>query len=299
MNNLQGVIPALLTPFKDSAGIDEDALRVAVEWNISQGVSGFYVGGSTAEAFLMSHEERKQVLEIVAGQTAGRVAIIAHIGSIGTDLSVDLGRHAAQVVGVNAVSSIPPFYYGFSEDEVVRYYLDLAEDIGVPVIPYNFPKISGVTLTPRIIRRLRTDGRIIGVKYTSNDLFGLERIRKEDPELIIFNGYDELFVAGLSMGADSAIGSTFNFMADKFIAIRDSFKKKDFDRARAIQTEANTVIEAMQQTRSFFGAEKYMMDILGIPFGEPRRPFFPLEDDEKAFLRKVAAEHGISGGPGK
>lgn len=281
---LQGIFPALLTPFTADNRIDEGALRRAVERNIEQGVSGFYVCGSTGEAFLLTAEERKRILEIVADQTKERVSIIAHIGAISTDLTLDLGRHAVSVKGVTALSSIPPFYYGFTRNEIIKYYSDIAEELTFPLIPYNFPKLSGVTLTPEIVAELRKNKNIVGIKFTSQNFYDLERIKTSDAGLTVFNGFDEMFLAGLSMGADGAIGSTFNFMADKFIAIKKEFAANNIAKARELQTEANTVIQILLTADDFMAAEKYAMDIIGISYGVPRRPFMPLTADEKKFF---------------
>lgn len=285
MKKMTGIFPALLTPFDRRGNIDESALRKLVEWNIKQGVSGFYACGSTGEAFLLTPNERKQILEIVADQVAERVPIIVHIGAIGTNLTLDLGRHAITVPGVDAVSSIPPFYYQFSTEEVIQYYLDIAEELSFPLIPYNFPKLSRVTLTPEILEILRKNSNIIGVKFTSNNFFDLERIKTNDPSLILYNGFDEMFLAGLAMGADGAIGSTFNFMADKYIAISDLFASQDVSGAKKLQSEANTILQLLLKTRNFMAAQKYLIDLIGIPFGTPRKPFAPLSDDEKEVLR--------------
>jgi len=290
MKYLTGIFPALFTPFRNNQ-VDEQALRKLVELNIKKGINGFYVCGSSGEAFLLTIAERKKILEIVSDQVKERVFIIAHIGAISTDFTIDLGRHAISVKGVNAVSSIPPFYYQFSRDEIISYYLDLAQELSFPVIPYNFPKLSGFTLTPDIIKVLRKNSNIIGVKFTSNNFFDLERIRKNDPQLILYNGFDEIYLAGLAMGVDGAIGSTFNFMAEKFIAITHFFKEGDMDRAQALQSNVNDIIDALLKTRCFMAAQKYMLDLIGIPFGEPRKPFKPLVSEEKTLLSKVAKKY--------
>ncbi|MFA6508027.1 MAG: N-acetylneuraminate lyase [Treponemataceae bacterium] len=287
MKSLKGIFPALLTPFERSGRVDEENLRKLVSVNIGRGVDGFYACGSTAEAFLLTIEERKRILEIVVGEVAGRVPVICHIGAIGTDLSIDLGKHAA-ASGADAVSSIPPFYYKFSGEEVICYYRDIADAIDLPVIPYNFPALSGVTLTGDLIRRLREHPRIVGVKFTSNDLFQLERMKKDDPELIVYNGFDEIFLAGFSMGADGAIGSTFNFMPEKFLGIRKRLLAGDLAGARVFQDQANEVIQALVETGKLLNAQKYLVGLQGIPCGDCRRPFLPLTDEDKTKLEKVA-----------
>ncbi len=286
MKSLQGIFPALLTPFDKNGKIIETSLRAIVERNLKAGVNGFYVCGSTGEAFLLSMEERKRVVEIVIDAVNGKAAVICHIGAIGTDHAIELGKHAVQA-GVDAVSSIPPFYYKFSSDEIMNYYIDIWEALKTKIIPYNFPSFSGVTLTPDMIKEMGKKADIAGIKFTSNDLFQLERMKKEAPDLLVYNGFDEIFLAGLVMGAEGAIGSTFNVMADKFIGIWRAFSGGNITEAKSIQAIANEVIEALIQTHSMFNAEKYLLELEGIEMGEARKPFAPLTDEAKDSLKKV------------
>jgi len=290
VRDMRGIFAALLTPLDGQGRLNEPSLRRLVSVNIQRGVDGFYVGGSTGEAFLLTTQERRRILEVVVEEAAGRVAVIAHVGAIGTDLTLELGKHAV-AVGVDAISSIPPFYYKFTAEEIVGYYGDLARILDAPIIPYNFPALSGVTLTGDLIRQLRVDPRIIGVKFTSNDLFQLAQMKEADHDLLVYNGFDEIFLAGLSMGADGAIGSTFNFMPDKYIHIKRCYESGSMDEARDWQNQANEVIQVLLQTGKLLNAQKYLMDLQGIPCGECRRPFLPLTAEDKKILEAVAKKH--------
>lgn len=286
MKSLKGVFPALLTPFDGANRINEKVLRELVQINMKKGVDGFYVGGSTGEAFLLSLDERKHILEIVIDEVRGRSTIISHVGSISTDWSIELAMHAKEV-GADAVSSIPPFYYKFSSDEILGHYMDIVDTVDVPMIVYNYPAFSGVILSAEKVRLLREHPGIIGIKHTSTDLFQLESMKKADPNLLVFNGYDEIFLAGFSMGADGAIGSTFNFMAEKFIAIRQMAEEGQLTEARKVQSEANEVIRVLMQCSSL-NAHKYILEFLGVPCGVCRRPFKPLSEEQKVQLKQVA-----------
>lgn len=286
MKPLAGLFAALLTPFDEEGKINEQALRQLTAKNIEKGISGFYVCGSTAEAFLLSFEERKRILETVLDETAGKVKVICHIGAISTDFSIKLGHHA-QETGADAVSSIPPFYYKFSVDELIGYYTDIADSIQLPLIPYNFPGLSGVSLTSEMMSRLREHKNIIGVKFTSNDLYQLEGMKNDDPDLLIYNGLDEIFLAGLSMGADGAIGSTFNFMPEKYINIQKAYKQGDMRKAAELQTDANEVIRVLLKTGKLLNAQKYVLEKQHIQSGMCRRPFLPLTEDDKRLVDEV------------
>ena len=115
-----GIYPALLTPFTQDNTINESALKRLIEYNIKKGVSGFYVTGSTGEAFLLSMEERKQVMKLVKNAVNGRCKLIAHVGCIATHLAIELAKYAEEL-GYDAISSVAPYYYKFSFSEIKQY----------------------------------------------------------------------------------------------------------------------------------------------------------------------------------
>jgi N-acetylneuraminate lyase len=288
MKNLRGIFPALLTPFMEDGAINEDSLRKLVSANIAKGVTGFYVCGSTSEVLLLKPEERKRLLEIVVDEVGGKAAIICHIGAISTEWAIEYARHA-ESLGVDAVSSIPPFYYPFTADEIISYYIDIVSAITIPMVVYNFPAFSGVTMTLDRVKTLREHKNIIGIKHTSTDLFQINSMKRSDPDIIIFNGYDEIFLGGLSMGADGGIGSTYNVMAEKFIAIKSAFDSGRLDEARRVQTEADDVIRVLAPM-NVFAAEKYLLTLQGIPFGGCRKPFKPLTEEQKGKLADICGK---------
>lgn len=278
----KGIFPALLTPFDDRNRVNTKVLRELVDYNLKKGVTGFYVGGSTAEAFLLSQEERLEVMKTVADQAKGKCTLIAHVGCISTTQAISLAK-AAEEMGYDAVSSVAPFYYKFSFAEIKKYYYDIVDAVKLPMLIYNFPAFSGVNLTVDNIKEFLTDDRFLGVKHTSSDYFALEQFKAAYPDAVIYNGYDEMFLAGLSMGADGAIGSTFNFMAEKFIRIREWYLKNDMEAALEEQKKANMIIQALCRVGVMQG-EKAVMDALGFDFGPARAPFAPLTDAQKKEL---------------
>ena len=285
LTKFKGIIPALLTPFDEKDEVNEAELKKLIERNIAQGVNGFYVGGSTAEAFLLSTEERKNVMRIVKETVKERVTLIAHIGCVSTAHSVDLAKYAREL-GYDAVSSVAPFYYKFGFEEIKKHYDAIATASALPVIVYNFPAFSGVNITVEQLSELLSDERVIGLKHTSSDYFAMERLRWRFPDKVLYNGYDETYLCGLMMGCDGAIGSTFNFMADKFIAITNAFKKGDVATAQALQREANDVLDPLIKTGVMAG-EKEVLNQLGFSFGAPRAPFTPVTDDGKELIAKI------------
>lgn len=289
MKEFGGIYPALLTPFKKDGSVNYDALRQLVRLNLEKGVSGFYVCGSTAEAFLLDTDTRKKLLECVVDETNGKAKILAHVGTISQNTAVDLAKHAA-ACGADAVSSIPPFYYGFPFEGIKNYYFALADAVDVPVLIYHFPANSGVQLTLEHASMFLADKRFMGVKYTSNDLFLLSRIKALREDAIVYNGYDEIFLSGLAAGADGGIGSTYNFMAEKFIKIKELFEKGDIKAAQALQQEANRVIAALIKL-GVMPAEKAALSLMGIDMGDCLPPFAKLDDSQVEWLKGVLKEN--------
>lgn len=287
-NKFHGVFPALLTPFKADGEVNYAALRELVKFNLDKGVNGFYVCGSTSEAFLMTDCERKKVLETVCEEVNGKAAIIAHVGNVGEAHAVALAEHAKET-GADAISSVPPFYYGFTYDEIKNYYFDLA-DVGLPVIIYNFVAAGGAKLSTENFKEFLSDSRFIGVKHTSSDFFMLDRLKNFRKDAVVFNGFDEMFISGLAAGADGGIGSTYNFMAEKFILIEKLFRENKIEEARAEQVKANNIIEVLCRFGVMSG-EKVLCKHLGIDLGNCRKPFRAYTPEQEEILIKTYTEN--------
>lgn len=283
--NIQGIIPALVTPFNEDYSVNYQALRVLVNQLIEQGVGGFYVCGSTAECFLLSDAERMKIMEVVTEETNGRVPVIAHVGNISADTAVMYAKHAAEC-GVSAVSSVPPFYYKFSLDEIGDYYARISDAVDLPLIVYSIPAFSGVAVTADNLDRITGRCNAAGLKYTSYDLFELDKIHRKYPELMLFNGHDEVYLNALPIGLTGAIGSTFNVMPKRYMSIQNAYENGDMKKASALQAETNEIIQTLIKTGVNQGV-KYLLTKKGIPCGNCRVPFAVLDEEKKQLLDNV------------
>ncbi len=286
---MKGIFTALLTPFKDDYSINEASLKKLVEFNLEKGINGFYVGGSTGEGLIMTSEERKEVFRIVKEAAGDKVPLIAHCGSISTDEAISMAK-TAEALGYDAVSAVAPLYYGFSFPAIRKYYDDIVSSVNIPMVVYNFPGGSGVTFTADYAAEMFKDERYMGIKHTSSDLYTLHQFKQKiDRPVTIFNGFDEMCLGGLAMGADGAIGSTYNFMGDKFIKIFEEFHAGNIEKAQEIQTEANEIIAEMIKY-TVLPCEKAIMTHLGIDCGPCRRPFLPLTKEANEAMARIAAK---------
>lgn len=287
MKDFSGMYAALLTAFNKDGSINYEATGMLAERNIQKGLKGMYVAGSSGEAMMMSEEERVSLLEYVSRLNKGRVTLIAHVGSTSTDAAIRMAKRAAEL-GYDAVSAVAPYYYSFSGEAIRGYYTDILNATDLPMLIYNFPASGGFDGMLSLVSEMIDNEKLMGVKHTSVNLFELERFKHMKRPLTVFNGFDEMLIGGLSMGADGGIGSTYNFLQDDILAIYDAFKAGDLKKAMAVQEKVNRIIEAMIPF-GVFAMEKAILTELGIPMGDCRKPFLPLSEAGKAKAKEIAA----------
>ncbi|MEG1515267.1 MAG: dihydrodipicolinate synthase family protein [Clostridia bacterium] len=277
------ILPAVVTPLGEDGEIAQGTLRDLVRRLLRQGATGFYVGGSSGEFPLLSLSERQQSLEIVREETPKDTLLICHVGAPGTREAVALARHAC-AVGVDMVSAVPPTYYPYSAVEIEDYFLDIARAAGVPLLLYNVPALAGQSLSVDQIGKMLKKDEIAGVKFTSPDLFAFQRIRAMSIKKLVLIGHDELFLPALVCGADGGIGSVFNILLPTFADIARCYAAGDIEGAQARQSEASLIVGDLLKY-GIFPSIKFVLSELGLPCGPCRKPFRPLDEEARAFLR--------------
>jgi len=289
IQEIKGVIPALLTVFDEHEEVDEQGMRDLVRFLLKQKVNGLYLTGSTGEGFLMKDSERKRVVEIVIDEVKQEVPIIVHVGAISTKRSIELAQHAYES-GADAISSVPPFYWKFSEQQIFDYYADLSRSTPLPMIVYNVPLVGlmGVNLIAKMAKEIE---QVKGVKYTASTHYELGQIKEAcGKEFMVYSGSDEMALSGMLSGSDGLIGSFYNVIADLFIRLYQAYLDKDMDLAVSYQQTANAIIMKTLSYGSMMAAMKVLLRNHGVNAGYVRRPFnnFSVEE-EKRILSELAS----------
>ena len=270
IKELHGVIPALITPFDENEALDENRLRAVTRELLEEQVNGLYITGSTGECFMMTEAERCRVVEVVMEEAGGKVPVIAHIGDIGSRNSIALAKEA-QRLGVDAISSVPPFYWKFKEEEILRYYRDLAESTSLPFIIYNIP-MAGL-LSYSLLKQLAAIPNVVGIKYTTTTHYELNLLRSAlGKDFKLFSGCDEMGLSGLLFGADGLIGSFYNLMPELYVSLYRAVQQGDMTQAAQLQKEADLIIDLALEY-SYVSVIKMAMGWKGADGGYCRRPF--------------------------
>ena len=282
ITDFKGVIPAVLSVFDREENFDEAGTREFIRYLMQFDIGGLYLTGSTGETFLMTSEERKRQVEIVMEEVGGKLPVVVHIGAMSTRASIDLARQA-EAAGAVGISSVPPFYFKYSEDQIYGYYRDIAEAISLPMIVYNIP-LAGM-MTVDMIERLSRIDSVRGVKYTGTALYEVTQIRDACKEgFQIYGGCDELGSSNIALGVDGIIGSFYNVIPDLYQKIWDAVKASDVVTAAELQHKALRIIQTGVQSGSMMACLKLWLRAAGVPAGYARRPFTNFTSEEQDAL---------------
>ncbi|NUM53846.1 MAG: dihydrodipicolinate synthase family protein [Candidatus Hydrogenedentes bacterium] len=284
---IEGIIPALLTPFDSSGRIDEAMLRRLVRYQIDAGATGFFVCGSAGEGVYMSPDERRRVVSLVSSESAGQAAVIAHVGAMSTQEAALLAREARDA-GAHAVASMPPLVFKQPWPAIIEHIRAIAEASELPTYYYHIPVISHVDVTVDQIAEMadRVPG-LVGLKFTSPDLYLLWGVLdRPKRKLETLYGCDQQLVQGLMTGARGGIGSTYNYQMENVVALHRAYQQGNLAEAMKWQGAVNRVIDVLMKHGANRGTEKAMMTLRGYDVGPPRRPTPPFPAENLDALRR-------------
>jgi len=277
-----GVLPALITPFTEDGGaIDTDALAAIVERLVGAGVAGLVPGGSTGEFTTLDHGERRLLVEETTRAAAGRVPVVAGTGALSTRETVELSVHAEQA-GAAAVMIVPPFYDPLGWRELLAHYTAVAEAIAIPIMYYNLPGASGVTLTAAQLAELP----VTCLKDTGGDaVAATELIQTDGPTLL--NGYDTLTFAALAAGVRAVVWGAASIVPEQCVELhRLLIDDIDLPAARELWARLWPLCRFLEG-RSYPAAVKAACALAGDTTGPVRAPLLPLGEAERAELAEL------------
>ncbi|KAI0839929.1 hypothetical protein F5Y06DRAFT_18565 [Hypoxylon sp. FL0890] len=292
---LGGVMVALVTPFKDSSkSVDTDALDKHINRLIDAGVHGLVPGGSTGEFTALSTEERKVLVEQTVRSAAGRATVVAGVGDLSTARTAELAAHAAEV-GADALMVVPPFYDAPNLAQLREYLKDISTAAnGLPIVYYNIPSASGVTLSPDEIVGLADVG-VHYMKDTSGNGPALTELlfSKAHQAVTCFNGWDTLTFYGLAAGAKGSIWGATNIIPELSMQLWTALAEKgDLAQGRELWTKIFPICKFLE-SHNYASAVKTGMELRGWSTGGLRKPFSLLEDKHENELRKILQDSGV------
>jgi N-acetylneuraminate lyase len=288
-HRFRGVFPAVVSPFNANGEFAIETFERLLARLYGTGVHGVYVCGQTGEGVLQPVGTRRRVAEAAVRCTPGGRTVIVHVGAARLSDASELARHAEQI-GAGAVSSLPPAgNYNFAE--LRSYYEQLAQASSLPLLVYYYPEASRLTVTLEHLLELCQIPNVVGLKFTDFDLYKLHQISQSGK--VIFNGRDEVFAAGLLMGAGGGIGTFYNLIPELFLQIYHSALSGKWDEARRAQDQVNELIRITLRF-PMLSAVKTMLKWQGFDCGPCLAPRENLTAGQQRELRGLLEQSSLS-----
>ena len=280
---LSGITTPLVTPFEDDSNeIDEDAFADLIDHLLENGIDGVFPCGTTGEFASLSPEERKRVHELTVEHVDGEVPVLAGAAATTVDEAVEYADHAAEI-GADAAVVTEPYFHGPNAPAGnQRFFEAVADRSPIPVLLYNIPPCTGGSIALETITTLAEHENVLGIKDSSGDLEYLLSIIRETPEeFVVLQGYDNLLVPALRMGADGGLNALSNVVPAQYA---DLYESDDEERGAAIQ-DAISPLFAACASYGFGPATKTALEYRGvIPTDAVRPPLVEVPDEGQAAI---------------
>lgn len=278
----EGSFTALVTPFRQGQ-VDLDRLKANVRFQIEGGITGLVPVGTTGESPTLSHEEHRLVIETVVEAAAGKVPVIAGTGSNATSEALELTRHAKSV-GATAALMVNPYYNKPTQEGLYRHFMTIADEVGLPIVLYNIPGRTGITMSAQTVARLYKHPSIVAIKEATGSMDMASEIAGLC-DIPILSGDDSLTLPLMALGGKGVISVVSNLLPDRVSALVKASLAGDYPAARRIHYELLPFFKtAFIETNPI--PIKTAMQMKGMDTGELRLPLCELSDASRQTLEK-------------
>ena len=284
---IKGIMPPIATPFiNDEIAYDKLGDNIK-KWN-KTGLSGYVVFGSNGESAFLTREEKLKLIEAVKENKSPDKILIAGTGSDSIKETIALTNDAAKL-GADAALILTPSYYKsqMKGDEFIKYFSAIADKITIPLLIYNVPKFTGVSIEPETVAKLSEHPNIIGIKNSDENIAHLtEIIHLTSKSFTTIVGTASILYAGLSAGAAGGIMALANIAPEKCVRIMDLFNQGKLEEARILQMNLLAANKAVTAKYGVPGL-KAAMDLTGYFGGSPRSPLSRINEEQQEDLISI------------
>ncbi|RMM63032.1 Dihydrodipicolinate synthase [Pseudomonas savastanoi pv. glycinea] len=266
----------MVTPFTADQQLDEQALRNLIENLLNAGVHGLFVLGTNGEFFTLSESEKLKIARITVEAAAGRVPVVVGTDAFATHEVIEMNKKMIDV-GADALSIITPYFNAISQSELIKHYTAIADASELPLMMYNIPAKTGMSIGIGAVATLSQHPQIKGIKDSAGNFDALvQMMQYRSDDFAVFAGTDSLIYWNLLAGGDGAIAATANAVPEVVMSIWNNFQSGNHEAARAAQ-------EALRPLRDAFALGtmpvvlKTATQLLNVPVGPCRAPVQPLD----------------------
>ncbi|CAJ1060346.1 N-acetylneuraminate lyase [Xyrichtys novacula] len=276
---LTGLVAATFTPLTPQGEVNLSQIGPYIDYlTQKQGVKNIFVNGTAGESMSFTVAERKMLAEEWCKKAKGIMDhVIVHVGCLSLKDSQELARHAAEIKA-DAIAIMAPFFLRPKNVAALRKFLQEVASAApsMPFYYYHIPRITNVNLpVVDLLEDIENDiPSFSGVKFSASDAMDLGLcINNSKPQWTVLFGVDEELLSGLAMGAQGAIGSTYNYLGCHINKLLAAFEKNNLAEARRIQYNLQELLRYAKKYGFDLGVNKQLMvELSGLPLGPPRPP---------------------------
>jgi 4-hydroxy-tetrahydrodipicolinate synthase len=283
-----GAFTALITPFKNGR-LDEARLADQVEYQVTNGIDGLVPVGTTGESPTVDMKEHARVIELVIHAARNRCHVIAGVGGNATSEALEL-HQVAKDLGATAGLSVNPYYNKPTQEGLYRHFMTLADRVDLPIVLYNIPGRTGVTMSAQTVAKLAQHPNVVAIKEATGSLDMTSEIASLC-HLPILSGDDSLTLPIMSIGGRGVISVISNLLPGKVRQMVKYAADGNFAEARAIHYQMFPLIKALFLDGNPAGI-KYAMKVAGMDSGEMRLPLWEASDATKKQIELFMAPAG-------
>ena len=287
----RGAATALITPLTEK-GVDFEAMGRLIDWQIDEGVDALVVMGTTGEKSTLTSEEHLEVLRYSIERAAHRVPVIAGTGSNDIAHSIHMSQEAC-AMGADALLVVTPYYNKATQNGLIRSFTAIADAVPKPLILYNVPSRTGVSIEPETYAVLADHPNIAGIKEANSDISKIVKtVSLVGDKLDLYSGNDDQIVPSLAMGGSGVVSVLANLMPKRTSELCHRFFDGDVAGSRAMQCELLPLINALFSEVNPIPV-KAAMAAMGFCENYVRLPLTPMEDAHWQHLRGLMEEQGL------
>lgn len=285
----KGSYVAIATPFKNGKP-DEEAFRRLIEFQIENGTDGLVPCGCTGEAATLNMDEQKRLIEIAVETVDKRIPVIAGTGSNCTREAIEL-TVAAKKVGCDGALVITPYYNKPTPEGQYRHYSEIAKKADMPIMLYNVPSRTGISLLPSTVARLSKVDNIVVIKEAAGSVQQVVDILSLC-DITVMSGDDSMTFPFMAVGATGVVSVAANVIPAEIKALTQAFLDGDIDKAREIHYQVQEICGAMFIETNPLPV-KTTLSLMGMCEKEWRLPLCEMEKENEAKLKTVLKKYKL------
>lgn len=274
---------AMVTPFGKDGNVDYELLKKLIDHLLSTGTDGILVSGTTGEGPTLTEEEKIELIEKTVEYVAGRVPVVAGTGSNNTKATIEYTNKVAKIDGVDAALVVVPYYNKPDQAGMIAHFTAVADNVDLPIVMYNIPGRTGVTMEVKTIAELSKHQNIIGIKDCTGIVNMAEIVANTPDDFLAFTGEDADALAARNVGAQGVISVASHLFGKEISQMYAANSKGDNEIAGKLMRDLTPKMKALFSHPSP-SPVKAALNHVGIEVGGCRLPILALDDAQASVL---------------